>query len=56
MARVGDRMVVSAVLLVGGDWVAAEDLPQGALERTYLGVETGRVACSTDLNSIDHDR
>lgn len=36
MARVGDRMLVSAVLLVGGDWAAAEDLLQGALERTYL--------------------
>jgi DNA-directed RNA polymerase specialized sigma24 family protein len=34
VARVGDRLLRSAVLLVG-DRHAAEDLVQGALERTY---------------------
>ncbi|ADP81185.1 SigE family RNA polymerase sigma factor [Pseudofrankia inefficax] len=30
-----DRLLLSAVLLVGGDWAAGEDLLQGAFERVY---------------------
>jgi RNA polymerase sigma-70 factor (sigma-E family) len=36
MARTANRQLVSAVLLTGGDWAAAEDLVQGAFERIYL--------------------
>ncbi|MBL7502586.1 SigE family RNA polymerase sigma factor [Frankia sp. CNm7] len=36
MARTASRQLLSAVLLTGGDWAAAEDLVQGAFERTYL--------------------
>lgn len=35
VAECTDRLLLSAVLLVGGDWAAGEDLLQGALERTY---------------------
>jgi RNA polymerase sigma-70 factor (sigma-E family) len=36
MARKANRLLISAALLVGGDWAAAEDLVQGAFERVYL--------------------
>jgi RNA polymerase sigma-70 factor (sigma-E family) len=36
VAAVADRLLLSAILLVGGDRGAAEDLVQGAFERTYL--------------------
>jgi RNA polymerase sigma-70 factor (sigma-E family) len=35
VADCADRLLLSAVLLVGGDWAAGEDLLQGAFERTY---------------------
>ena len=35
VAGAADRLLLSAVLLVGGDWAAGEDLLQGAFERTY---------------------
>ncbi|MBL7498341.1 SigE family RNA polymerase sigma factor [Frankia sp. CNm7] len=35
VARSGERLLLSAALLVGGDWAAGEDLLQGAFERTY---------------------
>ncbi|WP_081437956.1 SigE family RNA polymerase sigma factor [Pseudofrankia asymbiotica] len=35
MANTADRLLLSAVLLVGGDWAAGGDLLQGAFERTY---------------------
>lgn len=35
VAGAADRLLLSAVLLVGGDWGAGEDLLQGAFERTY---------------------
>ncbi|EIV95621.1 SigE family RNA polymerase sigma factor [Frankia sp. QA3] len=35
VAECTDRLLLSAVLLVGGDWAAGEDLLQGAFERTY---------------------
>ncbi|OHV35171.1 MULTISPECIES: SigE family RNA polymerase sigma factor [Pseudofrankia] len=35
VARSAERLLLSAALLVGGDWAAGEDLLQGALERTY---------------------
>ncbi|ONH32799.1 SigE family RNA polymerase sigma factor [Pseudofrankia asymbiotica] len=35
VARSAERLLLSATLLVGGDWAAGEDLLQGALERTY---------------------
>ncbi|MDT3441596.1 SigE family RNA polymerase sigma factor [Pseudofrankia sp. BMG5.37] len=36
MARAANRQLLSAVLLTGGDWAAAEDLVQGAFEQIYL--------------------
>jgi RNA polymerase sigma-70 factor (sigma-E family) len=36
VARTANRQLLSAVLLTGGDWAAAEDLVQGAFERIYL--------------------
>ncbi|OHV36958.1 MULTISPECIES: SigE family RNA polymerase sigma factor [Pseudofrankia] len=36
VARTANRQLLSAVLLTGGDWAAAEDLVQGAFERVYL--------------------
>ncbi|OHV37848.1 MULTISPECIES: SigE family RNA polymerase sigma factor [Pseudofrankia] len=35
VADCAERLLLSAVLLVGGDWAAGEDLLQGAFERTY---------------------
>jgi len=35
VAAVANRLLLSAVLLVSGDRAAAEDLLQGAFERTY---------------------
>jgi RNA polymerase sigma-70 factor (sigma-E family) len=34
MAGAADRLLLTAVLLAGGDWAAGEDLLQGAFERT----------------------
>jgi len=42
VAGAADRLLLSAVLLVGGDWAAGEDLLQGAFERTYR--HWGRIA------------
>jgi len=35
VAQTSKRLLLSATLLVGGDWAAGEDLLQGAFERTY---------------------
>ncbi|WP_045878740.1 SigE family RNA polymerase sigma factor [Pseudofrankia sp. DC12] len=35
VAGAADRLLLSAVLLAGGDWATGEDLLQGAFERTY---------------------
>ncbi|ONH23546.1 SigE family RNA polymerase sigma factor [Pseudofrankia asymbiotica] len=35
VATAAKRLLLSATLLVGGDWAAGEDLLQGAFERTY---------------------
>lgn len=36
VATIADRLLMSAILLVGGNRAEAEDLVQGAFERTYL--------------------